>query len=108
LSLASLDHLVLDAPGRECLAYHVDWKEKAMASDDSRSDHDGPEYERASNPPRTDSERRLRQWYYTAKRLQENGESESALYYFKRIYEIDYNYEDVAKIVEDSYLDTNN
>ena len=48
-------------------------------------------------------QQRARQWYYTAKRLQENGRDEEALEFYKRIYEIDYSYKDVAVIVENSY-----
>jgi hypothetical protein len=45
----------------------------------------------------------MRQWYYTAVRLRSEGRETEALDYFKRIYELDYRYKDVAKIVEDSY-----
>ena len=48
-------------------------------------------------------QQRARQWYYTAKRLQENGRDEEALEFYKRIYEIDYSDKDVAVIVENSY-----
>ena len=76
-----------------------------MPPDMSPNGPEGDEQGRAGRPPRTARVRQLRQWYYTAKRLQENGENEDALSYFKRIYENEYDYEDVAKIVEDSYLD---
>jgi len=74
-----------------------------MPVNTSTGDMDDDEPDRDPPNSLTPKQRQMRQWYYTGVRLQSDGREEEALDYFKRIYEIDYRYKDVAKIVEDSY-----
>ena len=69
------------------------------ATDDP--DDDRPE--KKPLQPLTRDERAMRQWYYTGVRLRNEGSLTEAMDYFKRIYEIDYTYRDVAEIVESFY-----